>query len=89
PDAAPVDHSHDKGAKPAAPEIDWDAFKTDLSKMSSNFQKLGTTVNQITDLGDVVKSTGDFSSKAKEAATALGHVSTAVNQTNANLSALN
>ena len=88
PDAAPVDHSHDKKSH-TAPEIDWDSFKTDLSKMSTNFQKLGHTVNQMTELGDVVKSTGDFGTKAKEAAAALGTVSGAVNQTTANLSSLN
>jgi gliding motility-associated protein GldL len=88
----PPDAGHVE-AKPAttikAPEIDWDTFKTDLSKMSGNFQKLGTTVNQMTELGDVVKSTGDFGNKAKEAAVALGNVSGAVTQTTANLSSLN
>ncbi len=76
-------------SRPAAPEIDWDSFKVDLSKMSGNFQKLGNTVNQMTELGDVVKSTSDFSAKAKEAAGALGTVAGAVTQTTTNLSALN
>ena len=72
---------------PKAPAIDWDTFKVDLSKMSTNFQKLGTTVGQITDLGDVVKSTGDFSAKTKEATTALSGVSTAINTATASLTA--
>lgn len=71
---------------PKAPEIDWDTFKVDISKMSGNFQKLSGTVSQITELGDVVKSTGDFGVKAKEAAGALGTVANAANQTTANLS---
>lgn len=74
---------------PKAPEIDWDTFKVDISKMSGNFQKLSGTVSQITELGDVVKSTGDFGVKAKEAAGALGTVANAANQTTANLSTLN
>jgi gliding motility-associated protein GldL len=43
-----------------------------LSKLSSSFQKLGSTVDQIGEIGDVVKSTTDFSSKAKEASIAVG-----------------
>jgi gliding motility-associated protein GldL len=43
-----------------------------LSKLSSSFQKLGTTVEHMGEIGDVVKSTSDFSSKAKEATVAFG-----------------
>jgi gliding motility-associated protein GldL len=43
-----------------------------LSKLSSSFQKLGTTVEHIGEIGDVVKSTTDFSAKAKDAAIAVG-----------------
>jgi hypothetical protein len=45
-----------------------------LSKLSAGFQKLGSTVEKMGEIGDVVKSTGDFSAKAKEAAGALGTV---------------
>lgn len=47
--------------------------------MSEGFQKLGTTVNGISDVSDVVKSTGDFSSKTKEATAAIGTMATAFN----------
>ena len=45
-----------------------------LSKLSAGFQKLGTTVDKMGEIADVVKSTADFSAKAKEAATALGTI---------------
>jgi len=45
-----------------------------LSKLSTSFQKLGTTVDQIGQIGDVVKSTSDFSAKTNEAALALGSI---------------
>jgi len=41
-----------------------------LSKLSNSFQKLGSTVEHMGEIGDVVKSTSDFSSKAKEATVA-------------------
>ncbi len=44
-----------------------DITPTNLKKLSDNFQKLGTTVSGIGEVGDVVKSTSDFSSKTKEA----------------------
>lgn len=43
-----------------------------MRKLGENFQKLGTTVSQLGEVGDVVKSTGDFSAKTKEATNALG-----------------
>lgn len=43
-----------------------------MKRLGDNFQKLGTTVSQLGDVGDVVKSTGDFSAKTKEANNALG-----------------
>ena len=49
---------------------------TNLKKLSEGFQKLGTTVNGISDVSDVVKSTGDFSSKTKEATAAIGTMAT-------------
>lgn len=45
---------------------------TNLKKLGENFQKLDTTVSQLGEVGDVVKSTGDFSTKTKEANNALG-----------------
>jgi len=43
-----------------------------MKKLGENFEKLGTTVTQLGEVGDVVKSTGDFSAKTKEANNALG-----------------
>ena len=48
-----------------------------LKKLSEGFTKLGSTVNNIGEIGDVVKSTSDFSAKTKEATTAIGTMSTA------------
>lgn len=42
-----------------------------LAKLSDSFKKLGTTVENISDVGDVIKSTSDYSNKTKEAITAL------------------
>ena len=42
-----------------------------MKRLGDNFQKLGTTVSQIGEVTDVVKSTGDFSAKTKEATNAL------------------
>ncbi len=49
-----------------------DITPTNMKKLGDNFQKLGTTVSQLGEVGDVVKSTGDFSAKTKEATSALG-----------------
>jgi gliding motility-associated protein GldL len=66
-----------------------DITPANLGKLSSGFQKLGTTVSNMGEISDVVKSTGDFSAKTKEAATALGSVATAVNQATASLGSFN
>ncbi len=60
-----------------------------LSKLSGSFQKLTTTVGQMSEIGDVVKSTNDFSAKTKEAATALGAVTGAVHQATTSLASFN
>ncbi|MCX6207783.1 MAG: gliding motility protein GldL [Bacteroidetes bacterium] len=41
-----------------------------LTKLSNSFQKLGTTVDSMGEVSDVIKSTTDFSLKAKEATVA-------------------
>ena len=48
-----------------------DITPANLKRLGDNFQKLGVTVNQMGEIGEVVKSTNDFSSKTKEATTAL------------------
>lgn len=50
-----------------------------LSKLGAGFQKLENTVHQMSDIGDVVKSTGDFSNKTKEATVALASIKDAAN----------
>ena len=54
-----------------------DITPTNLKKLGDGFQKLQSTVGNMSDIGDVVKNTGDFSNKTKEATTALGSMTTA------------
>jgi len=54
-----------------------DITPTNLKKLGEGFQKLGSTVSGISEVGDVVKSTSDFSTKTKEATTAIGNMATA------------
>lgn len=51
-----------------------DITPANLKRLGDNFQKLGTTVSNIGEVGDVVKSTGDFSAKTKEATVAMGQL---------------
>jgi len=48
-----------------------------LSKLSDGFKKLGTSVDKIADVSDVVKSTSDYSTKTKEATAALDQMKVA------------
>ena len=50
-----------------------------LTKLGESFQKLNSTVQNIGEVGDIVKSTTDFSSKTKEATIALTGIKDAVN----------
>ncbi len=54
-----------------------DITPANLAKLSEGFQKLGATVEKMGEIGDVVKATGDFSAKSKEASAALGSIATA------------
>lgn len=54
-----------------------DITPTSLKKLGEGFQKLQGTVGNMSEIGDVVKNTGDFSNKTKEATTALGNMTTA------------
>jgi len=54
-----------------------DITPANLKRLGEGFQKLGTTVSGITDVSDVVKSTGDFNVKTKEATAAIGTMATA------------
>ena len=56
---------------------DADITPAHLGKLSAGFQKLGTTVEKMGEISDVVKATGDYTQKTKEAAKALDAVKTA------------
>jgi gliding motility-associated protein GldL len=83
---APIipDHAHAAPSKSLNPMEAMDKMMKDaditpanLKKLSEGFQKLGTTVANISDVSDVVKSTSDFGAKTKEATTAIGSMSAA------------
>lgn len=54
-----------------------DITPANLKKLGEGFTKLGATVTNMNDVGDVVKSTGDFGAKTKEATAAIGTMATA------------
>lgn len=76
------DHAH--AAKPISPTEamdkmlkDADITPANMKKLGEGFQKLNSTVSNIGEVGDVVKSTSDFGAKTKEAATAMGSMTAA------------
>jgi gliding motility-associated protein GldL len=54
-----------------------DITPANLGKLSAGFQKLGTTVEKMGEISDVVKATGDYTEKTKEATQALDAVKVA------------
>jgi gliding motility-associated protein GldL len=66
-----------------------DITPTNLQKLSAGFSKLGTTVDKMGEIGDVVKSTGDFSANAKSAAEALNQVKGAMDKTVGSMNSFN
>ena len=56
---------------------DADITPANMKRLGEGFQKLGTSVAGISDVSDVVKSTGDFNNKTKEATAAIGTMATA------------
>jgi gliding motility-associated protein GldL len=52
---------------------------TTLGRLGESFQKLGTQVDRLSDVSDVVKSTTDYASKTKEATVALESMKNAYN----------
>jgi gliding motility-associated protein GldL len=58
---------------------DADINPENLSRLSEGFKKLGTQVEKIADVSDVVKSTNDYAAKTKEATVALDAMKTAYN----------
>jgi gliding motility-associated protein GldL len=51
-----------------------DITPANLGRLSDNFKKLGTTVDRMSDISDVVASTSDYSQKTKEATHALNQM---------------
>lgn len=51
-----------------------DITPTNLAKLSDGFKKLGVTVDKMGEISDVVKATGDYTQKTKEATVALSSV---------------
>lgn len=51
-----------------------DITPANLSKLGAGFQKLGSTVSNISDVGEIVKASGDYAQKTKSAAAALDQV---------------
>jgi gliding motility-associated protein GldL len=55
---------------------DADITPANLSRLSEGFKKLGTTVNGLADVSDVVKTTSDYTAKTKEVTVALESLKT-------------
>ena len=66
-----------------------DITPVNLKRLGEGFQKLGTTVNNMGEIGDVVKSTGDFNAKTKEATAAIGSMATSFSNTTATMASFN
>lgn len=66
-----------------------DITPANLKKLGEGFNKLGTTVSGISEVGDVVKSTSDFSNKTKEATTAIGNMASAFTNSAATMASFN
>ena len=66
-----------------------DITPANLSKLSAGFQKLGTTVSNMGELGDIVKATGDYTQKTVAASAALDKVKDAYTNTAASLTSFN
>ncbi|MDB5192934.1 MAG: Gliding motility-associated protein GldL [Segetibacter sp.] len=91
--SAPVVVENSKG-NPALKSMekmleDADITPANLTKLSAGFQKLGTTVTSMSEIGDVVKATGDYATKTRAAAAALDTVKDAYVNTANSLSSFN
>ena len=53
---------------------DADITPANLGRLSDNFKKLGSTVDNMSDISDVVSATGEYTTKTKEASVALGQM---------------
>jgi len=68
---------------------DADITPANLSKLGAGFQKLGSTVSHISDVGEIVKASGDYAQKTKSAAAALDQVKDAYLNTANSLTTFN
>lgn len=66
-----------------------DITPANLSRLSENFSKLGSTVDKMRDISDVVAATGDYTQKTREAASAIGSVTQAYTNAAAAVSTFN
>jgi gliding motility-associated protein GldL len=66
-----------------------DITPANLKKLGDGFNKLGTTVNSMKDVTDVVAATNDYTSKTKDAATALGAMKDAYTKSAATMQSFN
>ncbi len=84
-----VEHSKPQGNKALASMekmlSDAEITPATLGKLGAGFQKLESTVHQMSDISDVVRSTGDFSNKTKEATVALSSIKDAANSASMSL----
>ncbi|NML19496.1 gliding motility protein GldL [Pseudoflavitalea sp. G-6-1-2] len=68
---------------------DADITPASLKSLSDGFKKLGTSVSNIAEVSDVVKSTNDYSAKTKEATAALGQMTSAYQGATATITTFN
>ncbi|HSK12932.1 MAG TPA: gliding motility protein GldL [Phnomibacter sp.] len=86
PSSGPVAMPATTGGNPALKSLDKmleeaEINPTNLQKLSAGFQKLGTTVEKMGDVSDVIKSTGDFSNNTRTAADAMLTVKNSMEKT--------
>jgi len=91
---ATVTHSNVETGNPALKSMekmlaDADITPANLSKLGAGFQKLGSTVSNISEVGDIVKASGDYAQKAKSASAALDQVKDAYLNTANSLTSFN
>lgn len=60
-----------------------------IKRLGDGFQKLGSTVSNMTEIGDMVKATGDFSNKTKEASAAMSNMTTTFTNSAQTMSSFN
>jgi gliding motility-associated protein GldL len=91
------DHGHEPAAAKGTPALasldkmlnDAEITPSSLKSLSDNFQKLNGTVSGLKDVTDVVKSTGELGTKAKEAASTLAGMKDAYQQAAASAASFN